>query len=158
MTLNFKEGDLFTPHFRRRVLVHSVNCKGVWGSGIAKEFKARYPDAFKAYATLCKGSGKALLGQAFIIYDPAKREDIACLFVSDDYGKWRSPQGDILRYTKSAVEHLLNQYHPVLGEVHSPKINSGLFGVPWEQTGQIITQALSHHNHAWSVWTPKGAL
>lgn len=45
-------GDLFTAP-QDTVLVHSCNCEGHWGAGIAKAFKDRYPSAFNKYHDHC---------------------------------------------------------------------------------------------------------
>ena len=37
----------------RQTLVNPVNCVGVMGAGLAKEFKARFPLMFDEYARLC---------------------------------------------------------------------------------------------------------
>ena len=35
-------------------LVNPVNCVGVMGAGLAKQFKAKYPEMFDKYKELCK--------------------------------------------------------------------------------------------------------
>ena len=46
-----KIGDLFNS--RAKTLVNTVNCVGVMGKGIAKEFKRRYPQMFDDYVDRC---------------------------------------------------------------------------------------------------------
>lgn len=41
------KGDLFTA--KGGVIIHGVNCQGVMGSGVAKEIKERFPEAYEAY-------------------------------------------------------------------------------------------------------------
>ncbi|KAJ5901529.1 hypothetical protein N7495_002057 [Penicillium taxi] len=36
-------------------LIHACNSRGIWGSGIAKEFKERYPTAYGIYRNHCLG-------------------------------------------------------------------------------------------------------
>lgn len=48
----YKEGDLFESGCF--VGINTVNCKGVMGKGIAKEFKERYPEMYKQYKKACK--------------------------------------------------------------------------------------------------------
>jgi O-acetyl-ADP-ribose deacetylase (regulator of RNase III) len=40
--------------FQADVRVNTVNCVGVMGAGIAKEFKARYPEMFHDYYRACR--------------------------------------------------------------------------------------------------------
>lgn len=74
---------------------------------------------------------------------------------SDGYGSQRDPEDKILLNTENAVESLLCQMSiKGLTEVHSPKVNSGLFGVPWEKTEKIITEQLERFSGVnWTVWT-----
>jgi O-acetyl-ADP-ribose deacetylase (regulator of RNase III) len=44
-------GDLFTSG--AHTLVNPVNCVGVMGAGLAKQFKSRYPDMYPAYRKAC---------------------------------------------------------------------------------------------------------
>lgn len=151
--LVIKKGDLFVPHYRRRVLAHACNAKGVWGSGIAAEFKTRYPWAFEAYEANCKQNKKAVMGTAQLIdLQDGKTDPVGCLFTSYDYGKKKDDVHTILRNTETAVEHLLQQVHPHSFEIHTPKINSGLFEVPWHETEAVINRVLSRYNHTWIVW------
>ncbi|KIV82277.1 hypothetical protein PV11_04398 [Exophiala sideris] len=110
------EGDIFeVPD--RAVIVHSVNCQGVWGSGIAAALRKAVPQAYSIYRAHCKRAKKPydLLGTCLLI--PPQRQDyahkkdkikdgddskatfppesvvfdkrrwIACLFTSIGYGK-----------------------------------------------------------------------
>lgn len=38
---------------KNQTIVNTVNCVGVMGKGIAKEFKARYPEMFGQYKNIC---------------------------------------------------------------------------------------------------------
>lgn len=50
--ITFKEGDIFTS--KMQTLVNPVNCQGVMGSGLALQFKERYPALFLSYRHLCR--------------------------------------------------------------------------------------------------------
>jgi O-acetyl-ADP-ribose deacetylase (regulator of RNase III) len=45
-------------------LVNTVNCVGIMGKGIALQFKQRWPENFKAYASACK-KGEVKIGKMF---------------------------------------------------------------------------------------------
>ena len=47
-----KTGDIFTSHARG--IGHGVNTQGVMGSGIAIQFRQRFPEMFEQYKVLCK--------------------------------------------------------------------------------------------------------
>ncbi|EXJ61735.1 hypothetical protein A1O7_02164 [Cladophialophora yegresii CBS 114405] len=99
----------------RAVIVHAVNCQGVWGYGIAKELKNMCPAAFEIYRLHCQRASRPyyLAGTCLLIapqrsdYEqkrklklrgvdnalsrevplPKTRHWIACLFTSTGYGK-----------------------------------------------------------------------
>lgn len=51
MTVEIIKGNIFTT--KCQTIVNAVNCIGVMGSGIALEFKLRYPEMFDRYLNLC---------------------------------------------------------------------------------------------------------
>lgn len=159
ITVSETIGDLFaTP--RSTLLLHACNCEGSWGGGIAKAFKSHYPAAFEKYNAHCKSRGAELLGSCFLIppqldsSDEGERDKahwIGCLFTSVGKGKKKGSVESILEATGAAMRDLLRQVRHVdreapeyksvgLGEMKMCKINSGLFGVPWERTKAVIEQ------------------
>lgn len=132
------------------ILVHAVNCKGVMGSGIAKEFKARFPEAFEAYALDCFKQPLPGVSALYNTHNPDIK--MGCLFTSDGYGKYVDDQETILKNTRLALDHFLLNCRSLPGfNVFSNKFNSGLFNVPWEKTEECIVRALK--NHARITWT-----
>lgn len=49
----YKEGNLLDALSPTNAIAHGCNCKGVWGSGVAKQMYERYPDAFLEYKKWC---------------------------------------------------------------------------------------------------------
>lgn len=108
-------GDLFSHAPTGSVLVHACNTQGVWGSGIAAAFKARFPKAYDVYHATCEEYGYSLLGKALLI-DPQEEDTrangggkgyaIACLFTSRRFGKRKDSKDLILQSTKTAVVQL----------------------------------------------------
>lgn len=118
------------------ILIHAVNCRGVWGSGIAKEFAKRFPEEQYIYSTYCAHSRTSdILGTCFSI--PAKEYIIGCLFTSKNYGQKVDSPDKILEATKLAIDDLISQNITFI-PMHMCKINSGLFNVPWEDTEAIL--------------------
>jgi len=124
--IEYRKGSLFDAP-EDFVLAHACNCRGVWGSGVAVEFKKRFPLAYQDYREECaKGMGPgwaSLFGR------------VACLYTSYDYGSRVSTPYLILHDTGSAVADLLRQTD---APIAMPKINSGKFGVPWEDTEKVL--------------------
>ena len=116
------------------ILIHACNAQGVWGSGIAKEFAKRFPHAYEIYRARCK-SMKDVVGMCFLIDDGDYT--IACLITSFNYGEHRDFVSTILENTQAAIDDLLIQ-NDGRQELHTCKINAGLFGVPWEKTLKIL--------------------
>lgn len=165
LTLTYQKASLFSSP-PATVLCHATNAQGTWGAGIAAAFKRNYPAAFKLYASRCAAwDSSSLLGTAFLI-PPQKKSAtkvereaehwIGCLFTSEKKGKGKGSKESILAATGEAIEDLVRQVRAVneaateaenkskaipqdrIAEVRMCKINSGLFGVPWEATSEVI--------------------
>ncbi|MCJ1475523.1 ADP-ribose 1''-phosphate phosphatase [Lambiella insularis] len=151
-------GDIFFAP-PNSVLIHACNCRGAWGSGVAKEFKIRFPKAFEVYNEECNTPPsefhqKSLLGTCLLI--PPQDEDlatpgdegywIACCFTSVDFGRKVSSELVILESTKKAMADLrkkmkfLEAKGAEFGELWSVRMNSGKFGIPWARTKRILEQ------------------
>ncbi|GMF00080.1 unnamed protein product [Ambrosiozyma monospora] len=151
------------------ILAHACNCRGVWGGGIAYVFKQRFPSAFSQYNAHCNQYSvlpSKLLGTALLVpvngndvgFVPGIGEDIliACLFTSDVGDD--SPE-EIAHYTELAMLDLRKQLeNPKLIQdrraqavlqrnkdkdflINMPKINAGIFAVPWGLTEKALKKS-----------------
>lgn len=136
--------------------MNSKNCRG------KQNLKKQYPEAYSAYHDHCKSNSAGfLLGTTFMIppqENDSRKHWIACLFTSEHYGKRVDPPADVLRYTRLALKDLVEQYQILnllksgflkredkevqLGGLHSCKINSVRFNVPWPQTLMVMDEEL----------------
>lgn len=130
------KGNLFDAP-KGSIIIHACNTKGMWGSGIAKEFAKRFPVAYQAYRNECLSKGASLIGTCLLI--PTKNYTIGCLFTSKNYGQFVDSPDKILKATKTAVEDLILQ-NKDKNPMHMCKINSGLFKVPWQDTKKILKE------------------
>lgn len=147
--LHYRKADLFKNLVSGAIIAHACNAQGVWGSGFAKQCKDRYPNAFNSYRTFCKsGNYESVIGQCAIV---GVDREIACLITSEFYGKYRDTTDQILEATRKAIE-MFTQMIPEKSVVFSPKINSGLFGVPWLETVQIINPIITQRKIDWVVF------
>lgn len=156
MTINYVKGDLLQitkkASTRPIVLAHSCNCLGSWGGGIAYTLKQKFPSSYSLYSQYCnkfRSSPEKLLGLSLVI--PISETDpgfvkgvgesvlIACLFTSFGGGGSHNAKEEILQNTKKCLEDL-NYEH-----ISMPKINAGIFGVPWKETEKVLKQTNSSY-------------
>lgn len=81
-----KIGNVFDTD--AKYICHQVNCKGKMASGVAKEVRERYPDAYWEYMSIWErsvGLGTSLLGQAQFVKIELNRTIVNC-FAQDNYG------------------------------------------------------------------------
>jgi ADP-ribose 1''-phosphate phosphatase len=142
-----KQGNLFDAP-KGSLIVHACNTHGAWGAGIASDFARLYPEYHKAYAQMCAKHGNNLLGTALILQ--GKRHKVGCLFTSTGYGHKALYQSDILKATFHSLVDLFAQI-PDTEIVHMPKINSGLFRVPWDKTLAVVEE---FKDKEIVIWTP----
>lgn len=132
--ITYIKGDLFSAA-KGSILIHAVNCLGLWGGGIARQFALKFPKAYETYRKHCREKGIKLLGACLLTQDGDYT--IACLFTSKGYGKYIDSPDNILKATKSAINELI-LFNPDDYKYHACKINSGLFRVPWEKSEAIL--------------------
>ena len=129
-----KIGDLFNS--QSKTLVNTVNCVGVMGKGIAKEFKKRYPRMFEDYVDRCS-KGQVIPGVPYYYSD----EEISIInFPTKNH--WRSPSklSDII----SGLDWFVENYEELgITSVAFPPLGCGNGGLEWKVVGPIIYDKLS---------------
>lgn len=155
--LNWIKGDLFNAS-RGQILVHACNSEGVWGSGIAKNFKEKYPDAFNLYSLHCEKEDT--VGQSGLSPFYYKQGHyIGWLITSKSYGKNKDTIDIILINSTLAIDDFCKKLlvnFPLHDKiiVNSNKFNSGLFGVQWEKTKLILQHVLKKYPKInWNVYS-----
>jgi O-acetyl-ADP-ribose deacetylase (regulator of RNase III) len=84
MGVTIVEGDLLQAP--ENIIGHQVNCMGVMGSGVAKQIRNQYPEAYKQYRLASKGIERFLLGTCQLV-KISDGKYIANLFGQNKYGK-----------------------------------------------------------------------
>lgn len=138
---------------KESIIVHACNSQGVWGSGIAKAFKERYFESFKEYNFFCNmanqqrgtATGRASLSS----FHEQEPHWVGWIVTSHNYGELKDPPELIKIHTTLALHefcqkvytaHSREEYPTI--DVYSNKFNSGLFGVPWEDSELILKTVL----------------
>lgn len=83
MVIKIVNGDLLEA--KENLILHQVNCKGVMGSGVAKQVKEKWNNVYLNYHNLCKNYGDKLLGYVQFVHIE-KGQHIVNIFSQLDYG------------------------------------------------------------------------
>lgn len=133
--ITYVVGDIFRSP--AKVLVNTVNTKGVMGKGIAKDFKAIYPEMFRAYLQLCEAKrfdiGQLQLYRSsnkWVLNFPTKRD-------------WKHPSRP--EYIEAGLKAFVNAYAKAnITSVAFPQLGCGHGELDW--AGQV--QPLMEHHLA----------
>lgn len=139
--VKFQTGNLFEAP-SGSYLAHACNCMGVWGRGVAQQFKEKFPKSFLEYNLKCQEGANP---GDILICNEENGYKVVCLFTSKDYGNRVDSIEDIIEATKKSLSKL-----PVDAPIHMPLINAGLFRVPWEKTGALLQE---HDDLDITVWS-----
>jgi len=118
-----------------QVIVNAVNCVGVMGSGIALEFKLRYPDMYKDYADKCS-KGQVRIGEPYlygnVLNFPTKNH-------------WTRPSK--IEWIEEGILHFVKAYKDLgITSIAFPKLGCGHGGLDWRKVQKIMDNHLSGLN------------
>lgn len=102
-------------------LVNPVNCVGVMGAGLAKQFKAKYPEMFDKYKELCK-QGKFHGGHIHIYQIKGKRRFIIN-FATKVHWKDKAKL-DYIKFGLGTLVYFL-KYTPLIKSIAIPALGCG---------------------------------
>jgi O-acetyl-ADP-ribose deacetylase (regulator of RNase III) len=126
--ISYVRGNLFDLNLP--AIGHGVNCRGMMGAGIAKQFRDRYPDMYKAYKSACAANGPEILAGRCMPWQPGPGEPLILnLFTQIDPG----PNADVRLIRKAVLQSfnycsMFNIY--TLG---IPLIGCGIGGLDWDR-------------------------
>ena len=132
--LTYRRTSLFESS--AQTLVNTVNCVGVMGKGIAREFKDREPDMFSAYKRVCDqkllAPGKLWLWRGtdfWTLNFPTKMH-------------WRSPSK--LEWVEAGLDKFVNSYEAAgIREISFPRLGCGNGGLEWDEVRPMMERYLS---------------
>lgn len=119
--ISFTEGDLFASGLP--AIAHGVNCRGVMGAGIARQFRDRYPKMYESYRWRCL-RGAMLPGE--ILVWRTLGITVFNLATQDEPGANAKP-----RMITAAVGRMITEaYHDFkITEIGLPMIGCGIGGL-----------------------------
>ena len=143
-------GNMFES--KTQTLVNTVNCVGVMGKGIAREFKKRFPEMYREYLDLCN-SGQIKPGV------PYHYKNIfgASIVNFPTKNNWRAMSR--LDDIKKGLDVFIKKYKQWgIKSVAFPPLGCGNGGLEWEVVGPVIYQKLSAVDIPIEMYAPYGTL
>jgi len=135
MPIRFISGDLFDNEHGAQAVAHGCNCQGSMGAGIAKNFRARYPEMYEEYRRRCKAEPRQFnLGECWLW----KADNQPWVFnLGTQEGYWRA------RASYEAIDTALRsmrQQADVEGitRIAVPRIGVGYGGLSWKKVRAIV--------------------
>src|SRR5690606_32889736 len=87
--IEFVKGDFFD--FRADVRVNTVNCVGVMGAGVAKQFKTQYPKMYAEYVRECR-KGRVRIGVPHVWKDSSLFDSTGVTIINfPTKDHWKNP-------------------------------------------------------------------
>lgn len=134
------EGDLLNT--QDNIIGHQVNCYGIMGAGLAKQIKAKYPNVFKEYLSLCnlyenRDKRLDLLGQCQFV---AIGKDKYIVNIFGQYGMGTSrQQTDYDALHRGLLELMSYSVKNELSVALPYGLGCGLAGGDWEIVSDMIS-------------------
>lgn len=142
MGMKVIHGNIFDS--KAPVLVNPVNCVGVMGKGLAKEFKERYPDMFKAYKKLCDEGGfevSVTSTHPFFLFTDEKSGIKILNFPTKI--QWKNPsQLDFIESMLKAFRWTYKDYG--IEYIAFPALGCGCGGLSWDDVRPLMTKYLAN--------------
>lgn len=134
--IRYVKGDLLDSNMR--VIAHGCNCRGVMGSGIAKQIRARYNNVYEVYRL--KHSVMGLdLGSILPVRTLDGRTVVNCM-TQMGYGDSgiQHVDYDAIDKCMAAINNQVESWE--VTEVGMPRIGAGLGGGDWTMIESIIVR------------------
>ena len=120
-------------------IVVPINCYGIAGAGLAKQWKERCPEAYEQYRLLCNDDALKPGGTWWITTDEGR------FILAATKGHWKPPSK--IEWIESILEDLADKL--VLTEdpisIAVPPLGCGLGGLDWDQVQNLIYYWLADH-------------
>lgn len=129
-----RSGSIF--EVEAEALVNPVNCIGVSGAGLAKQYKDAYPANFELYNTVC-GKGKLKIGQILVTQI---RVEPRCYIVNlPTKIHWKDPS-QLFWVHRGLIALLRWARREHIQSIAMPRIGCGLGGLPWPEVRALIVR------------------
>lgn len=135
-------GDIFDQDVD--ALVNPVNCVGVMGAGLAKQFKIRYPNMFNWYKKECEND-QFNIGEILYYFSSEDKKWIIN-FPTKKHWKDQSTLEYIEEGLKGLCVDLVFEKNIEIDSIAIPALGCGLGGLNWNDVKKLIYEYLSNVN------------
>lgn len=134
-----------------RAIINTVNCVGVMGGGLAKQFRLRHPEMNLAYQAAC-ANGQVKVGKMWSWYDSVESRWLINFPTKDD---WRDPSE--MEYIEDGLEDLRLVIADLnLHSIAIPPLGCGLGGLDWDDVLPRIISILGDVTARVEIYPPNG--
>lgn len=132
-----KTGSIFDS--TAQALVNPVNCQGVSGAGLAREFRLRYPDTQRRYRMACEMGLSP--GNVFVaLHNPGPWKPVRWIIYFPTKDKWRGPSKS--EYIRDGLVDLVQSVKKrPIESIAIPALGCGLGGLDWAAVRTLIVAA-----------------
>lgn len=142
--ITYKSGSIFDS--TAQVLVNPVNCMGISGAGLAKEFKSRFRAANTVYEKACKEGKLELFCHHILIVAPLgadvqlNRKKPAIAYFPTKFYYWDSSRVAVIE--KNLRVLIMDLEDLGYTSVAIPAVGCGLGNLSWEKDVQPLMEAI----------------
>lgn len=151
--MNIIQGDLIAlaKEGEFDIIVHGCNCFNTMGSGIAKQIKSEFPEAYEIDQTTLKGDKSKLGTYTYVKHRIEGLE--SDLFIINAYIQYNYLPRNVVNADYQAIENVFNNINKQFGgegkRIAYPKIGAGLAGGDWGIISNIINKQLKEMEHTY---------
>ena len=143
----YRHGDLLQSE--AQALVNPVNCVGVMGAGLARQFKERYPEVFRRYRQDCR-QGLVRVG-AIRLY-PISGDQVMAAFPTKEH--WKDPSR--IEYVRSGLESLRETLADEgIRSAAIPPVGCGLGRLNWLEVEPLILSIMETGDLRLEIYAPE---
>ena len=139
MPTDYISGDLFDNTHHVQAFAHGCNCQGSMGAGVAKTFRARYPEIYDEYRRRCKAEPRQFnLGECWL-WKADKQPWVFNLGTQERYWRARASYeaiGTALRSMRKQADA------EDITSIAMPCIGVGYGGLSWKKVRDIVEAAV----------------
>lgn len=136
--IEYKSGNIFDS--TAAVLVNPVNCMGISGAGLAKEFKARFRAPTVVYETACKSGKFELFPTHILIVAPLNKSMPSIAYFPTKHYYWDASRLAVVeKNLRTLAIDLEDLKYP---SVAIPAVGCGLGKLSWEKDVEPVIQKI----------------